>query len=380
MSQRFCGSRFLSLLPTTATLAIIATVALATETLAAQSPANVTGKVTAETGIALIGADVAVNGTQLRATTDDRGEFRFKGVPAGPIELRARRLGFRPDAVRINVGESGTEAVTLKLAIATQELQPVVVRGQAVKYTGRLAGYYERLEHGISGVFITREQLERDHSRTLNQLIQRIPGITSFRQRDGSGGVRMRERACEPLIWLDGSAMPTGHVDLDTFDPSSLEGIEIYLGSTSPPARYDWARTLPSCGAILLWTRAYEPDVPRSPISSPTEIEALVASLSVFTADQVDRTARLDSTRPLVIPYPPSLYAAHTRGTVVAEFVVDAEGHVEPGTLGIVSSTHPLFADAVTRVVGEAIFAPALREGKAVRQLVQQPFEFTGVK
>lgn len=330
--------------------------------------------------MALIGVEVAVEGTQLRATTNDRGEFRLPGVPPGTIELRARRLGFRPNAVRIIVPESGTETVSLKLAVAAQELQPVVVRGRAVTYTGRLAGYYERLERRTSGVFITREQIERDNSRSLNQLLQRVPGITTLRQRDGSTGVRIRDRTCAPLIWLDGSALPTGHVDLDTFEPSTLEGIEIYLGSTAAPARYSWSRDLSNCGTILLWTRGSDTDVPHETISSPTEIEALVASLSVFTADQVDRPAALDSAKPLVIPYPPSLFAAHTRGTVVAEFVVDVDGQVEPGTLGIVSSTHPLFTDAVRRAVAGAIFTPALRAGKPVRQLVHQPFEFTGVK
>jgi TonB family protein len=348
--------------------------------LGAQSPASVVGRVTAETGIGLMGADVAVSGTQLRATTDDRGEFRLAGVPAGTIEVRARRLGFRPDAVTLTVPESGTESVSIKLAVASQELQPVLVHGQSVKYTGRLAGYYERLERRTSGVFITRDQIERDNPRTLNQLLQRTPGITTLRQRDGSIGVRMRDRTCAPLVWLDGSALPTGQVDLDTFEPSTLEGIELYLGSTAAPARYSWSRDLSNCGTILLWTRGSDSDVPHTTMSSPSEIEALVASLAVFTADQVDRPAARDSTKPLNIPYPPSLFAAHTRGSVVAEFVVDTEGRVEKETFGIVSATHPLFADAVRTAVLAATFSPALKQGKAVRQLVHQPFEFSAEK
>jgi TonB family protein len=346
----------------------------------AQSPASIVGRVTAETGIGLMGADVAVSGTQLRATTDDHGEFRLPGVPAGTIEVRARRLGFRPDAVTLVVPQSGTESVNIKLAVATQELQTVMVRGQSVKYTGRLAGYYDRLERRTGGVFITRDMIERDNPRTLNQLLQRTPGITTFRQRDGSVGMRMRDRSCAPLVWLDGSALPTGQVDLDTFEPSTLEGIELYLGSTGAPARYSWSRDLSNCGTILLWTRGSDTDVPHRQVSSPTEIEALVASLAVFTADQVDRPATLDPAKPLVIPYPPSLFAAHTRGTVVAEFIVDTMGNVERNTFGIVASTHPLFADAVRTAVLAASFSPALKQGKAVRQLVHQPFEFTDQK
>jgi TonB family protein len=378
ISERFCGGRFLSSLPTTATFWIAASVVVATHTLVAQSPASLIGKVTSETGVALMGADVAVAGTHLRATTDDRGEFRLPGVPAGALEVRARRLGFRPEVVRINVGESGTARLSLTLAVATQELRPVVVRGQAVKYTGRLAGYYERLEHGISGVFITRQQIERENARSVKQLLRRVPGITGLRQRDGSSQERIRGTSCAPLIWLDGSPMPMGQVDLDTFDATTLEGIEVYLGAASVPARYSWPRDLYFCGAILLWTRGFDFQVPHTTITSPTEIEALVASLSVFTADQVEKPAALDPSKPLLIPYPPSLFASHTRGTVVAEFIVDVDGRVEPGTLGIVSSTHPLFADAVRRTVTGANFVPALRDGKPVRQLVHQPFEFTG--
>jgi hypothetical protein len=348
--------------------------------LVAQSPASVVGRVTAETGMGLTGADISVPGTQLRATTDDRGEFRLAAVPAGTMEVRARRLGFRPDAVTLTVPASGTESVSIKLAVATQELQPVLVRGQAVKYTGRLAGYYERMERRSSGIFITREQIDRENPRTLNQLLQRTPGITTQRQRDGSVGVRMRDRACAPLVWLDGNAVSTGRVDLDTFEPSTLEGIELYLGSTGAPARYSWSRDLSNCGTILLWTRGSDTDIPHTTAASPTEIEALVASLSVFTADQVDQAVAPDPTRPLSIPYPPSLFAAHTRGSVLAEFVVDREGHVEKETFGIVSATHPLFADAVKTAVFAAIFKPAIKQGKAVRQLVHQPFEFSDVK
>ncbi|HEY0529947.1 MAG TPA: carboxypeptidase regulatory-like domain-containing protein [Gemmatimonadaceae bacterium] len=346
----------------------------------AQSPAAIAGHVTAETGFALRGADVALDGTAFHATTDDNGDFRLDGVPAGNFIVRARRLGFRPEQIQVSVPQSGTENVNLRLSIVAQDLQPVLVSARTMKYSGRLAGYYERLERRTSGVFITRQDIERDNPRTLGQLLQRTPGVTTSRQRDGSTGVRMRDRTCSPLVWLDGSALPTGHVDLDTFEPSSLEGVELYLGSTGAPARYSWSRDLSNCGTILLWTRGSDGEYPREMIRSPAEIESLVASMAVYTSDRVDKPATLDSASARSIPYPPSLFAAHTRGTVVAEFIVDGEGHVEPGTFGIVSSTHPLFTDAVRRALASAVFTPAQKAGKSVRQLVQQPFEFSAIK
>ncbi len=71
-----------------------------------------------------------------------------------------------------------------------------------------------------------------------------------------------------------------------------------------------------------------------------------------------------------------ALFAEGIRGLVVAEFVVDTVGHIEGSTIGLVSSTHPLFSDAVRLALGRATYLPALRDGRAVRQIVQQPFDF----
>jgi TonB family protein len=358
----------------------VVTPAALTRVAAAQSMGTLAGKVTGETGLALTGADVAVDGTQLRTTTDERGEFRLSGLPAGRVGIKARRLGFRPDSAKVLMPESGTETVNLTLSIATQELKPVLVHGDRVRYSGRLAGYYERLERRSAGVFVTRAQIEKENAHNLTQLLQRVPGISLQRVAGGAMGIRMRDRTCWPLVWLDGNALPSGETDLDGIQPNSLEGVELYLGSTTAPARYTWTRNLASCGTILLWSRSGESDRPRPEVSSLPGLDSLIASLAVFTADQVDVTATLDSAKPLAIPYPPSLYAAHTRGVVLAEFVVDPEGRVEEGTLGIVASSHPLFAEAVRQALAGAVFTPALRGGKAVRQLVHQPFEFEGIK
>jgi protein TonB len=77
------------------------------------------------------------------------------------------------------------------------------------------------------------------------------------------------------------------------------------------------------------------------------------------------------------VAYPASLFAARVNGTVIAEFVVDTAGHVEDGSFCIVSSTDPLFSEAVREAVRGATYTPAIRRGTPVRQVVQQPFDFT---
>ena len=71
------------------------------------------------------------------------------------------------------------------------------------------------------------------------------------------------------------------------------------------------------------------------------------------------------------------LFAAGVPGLVIAEFVVDTAGKVEDGTVGIVSSTAPLFTEAVRVALESASYIPAQKNGHLVRQLVQQPFEFS---
>jgi TonB family protein len=171
--------------------------------------------------------------------------------------------------------------------------------------------------------------------------------------------------------------MPSGEVDLDSFSPTSIHGIELYLGSTTAPARYIYTRDVSSCGTILIWSRGPDTDPITYAPTPSVDLQSLIAQLSVFNADQVDRRAMLDTTRLLQLSFPPPLFAAGIQGLVIAEFVVDTVGRVESGTVGIVSSTAPLFTEAVRVALESASYIPAIKNGHAVRQFVQQPFEFS---
>ncbi len=130
------------------------------------------------------------------------------------------------------------------------------------------------------------------------------------------------------------------------------------------------------CGTIVVWTRQGEPRKKKS--LTPAELADLVDRLKVYTADQVDIPARVDSSAPATPWYPDPLYKERVPGRVLAEFVVDTAGRPEPETIGIVSSTDPRFAASVVRALSEARFIPARLRGHPVRQLVQQPFTFVG--
>lgn len=327
----------------------------------------------------LSGVEVSIHGTTLIAVSNNRGEFRFAHAPPPPYVLRARRLGFA--SVSAEVGpEQATVPVMLVLRPIAQTLPPVSILPGLVVHTGRLAEYYSRLDRRSGGVFITREEIDRGSARNLSVLLERVPGLQLQRSRVGSTVLRFRGRSCRPLVWFDGVPMPSGDVDINSFPPGSLHGIELYFGYSTVPARYIGLRDGSSCGTILLWSRGPDTEFRPEPLSNPRELERLVQRLGAFTAEDVDTAARLDNNRVLQVPYPPALFAERRRGRVVAEFVVNPSGRVEPHTIGIVSSTHPLFAQAVRATLQAATYLPAVKGGRQVFQLVHQAFDFDPVR
>ncbi|HEU4748250.1 MAG TPA: TonB-dependent receptor plug domain-containing protein [Gemmatimonadaceae bacterium] len=328
----------------------------------------------------LFGAVVEVAGTSLRARTDVGGEFRIAGIAPGTEDIHVRRLGFAPVTRRARINPNGDHgSVQIVLALLPTAVKTIVVQASRVQFSGRLAGYYERLRRRSGGVFIAREEIDRRTSRSLSQLLAATPGINAHRLRAGGGAVRMRGRACRPLVWIDGVPMPAGEVDLDAFPVNTLHGIELYLGSTTAPFDYTGPQGMPgsNCGTILLWSRGRDTESAPRTASRLLDVEQMAATRSVFTADQVDTQAELSSPVPLEVIYPASLFAAGVEGIVMAEFIVEVTGRIDENSFAIVSASHPLFAEAVSRAIESAIYSPAIKEGVAVRQVVHQRFEFS---
>ncbi len=335
------------------------------------------GVVTDASGTPLLGATVEVKGSALRARTDERGEFRINGAGYGTLDIAVRRLGFASVGVTVQVVANRTPApLNIVLQALPTTVTPVLVEASKAEFTGRLAGYYERLHRHSNGSFITRDQIDRASNKTLSQLLAGTAGINATRVRSGGGAVRMRGMRCRPLVWLDGVPLPAGEVDLDAFSVSTLQGVELYLGATNAPIAYTAMQGQSSCGTILLWSRGRDTERAASVQRVTMDLDELTAAHAVYTADLVDSPARL-ARQDLEISYPPELVASKASGSAVAEFVVSASGEIEPGSMQIVSASQPLFARAALQALSRAHFAPALKGGVAVRQLVQQPFSFS---
>ncbi len=341
----------------------------------AQGP-PIAGVVVDSAGLPISGAEVGIDGSGVAARTNDRGEFRLPSSPLARFTLRARRLGFASASLQITAPAAHLASIRLRMLPVAQLLPSISIVPDRITYTGRLAEYYTRLERRSAGVFITRNEIERSNARNLSFLLEKVPGVQLSRGRVGSTVMRVRGRRCRPLVFIDDVAMPSADVDINSFPPNSLHGIEIYFGLATAPARYIGLRDGATCGTLLLWSRGPDTEFAPEDLTTAGELEKIVSGLGVFTAENVDSAAKPDSGRVFRVPYPPPLFAERVRGRVVAEFVVTPEGRVQPHTIGIVSSTHPLFSRAVRATLQVAAYVPATKSGRNVSQLVHQSFDF----
>ena len=125
-----------------------------------------------------------------------------------------------------------------------------------------------------------------------------------------------------------------------------------------------------------------------SNLTSPTPVAASSSTPAVsatidqptpvtppFFDFQVDTPAAVASGS--VFPrYPAAQRAAGVAGTVLAQFVVNADGTIDTASFKVLRSTHADFSLAVRGALNTIRFTAARKGGTAVKQVVQQPFAF----
>ena len=115
------------------------------------------------------------------------------------------------------------------------------------------------------------------------------------------------------------------------------------------------------------------PAAPRAPVAQRQAAEPPATSQSVSSegdggAKQIPGTGMLR--------YPDAMRSANREGEVHAMFVVDERGLVDTSSFRVVESTDPAFTAAVRAALPTLRFRPARKGGRAVRQVVEQPFTF----
>ncbi|HEY5491861.1 MAG TPA: TonB family protein [Gemmatimonadaceae bacterium] len=343
--------------------------------LPTQAQGTLTGHVRDPSGLGVASAEVHLAGGPTGTVTDARGAFRVQGVPAGLVKVSARRIGFLPGSNDATVGDGQTVDVTVVLDFTPLQLEQITVTARREPYDARLAGFRERSLKRV-GTFITRERIEASSSSNFSDLLRSVPGVRVGSVNSGfQNSVRFRGADCAPVVFIDGFPATAGEFDVDVIDPASVEGVEIYMGMLTVPPEFVAPRALEHCGVIAVWSRPYRPTPRKAKAVSQAELRKMVESSAVYTADEVDTPARID--RETFSPvYPDSLWKAGASGQAMVEMVVDTLGRVEMDFFSVVSASHAEFGESVRLALARARFAPAIKSGRRVRQIVQLPTRF----
>jgi periplasmic protein TonB len=96
---------------------------------------------------------------------------------------------------------------------------------------------------------------------------------------------------------------------------------------------------------------------------------------AVFTASIVEeQPERLAGPQPV---FPELLKQAQIQGRVLARAIIDTTGHIEANSIRILQTPNPGFNPGVIDALRRSVFRPARVHGRAVRIMIDIPFDFT---
>src|SRR6058998_1738520 len=172
---------------------------------AQEASGTITGKVIdASSRQPLVGVEIGVAGTPLRAVTRTDGTYQLKGVAAGPHRVRTARIGFGPQSQEVTVAAGGSAAVDFTLVPAAAILGEVVVTGYVAQRREAITGSVSTIEADAANVGVVAN---------VNQMIQGRAAGVEIVQNNGEPGagaqIRIRggtsiSATNSPLYVVDG--------------------------------------------------------------------------------------------------------------------------------------------------------------------------------
>jgi hypothetical protein len=241
-------------------------------------PAHFQGQVVDTAGHPLRSAVVETDDPPQATVSDDSGFFKFAELPAGPITVRVRRIGFEGIEFQLRLLSDSTVSVGVKLVPAAQLLEAVNVDANAEATHPQLAqtGFYQRMRAGW-GHMVTPEEIDKKRNSTPNasSFLQDIVGVkvvhgqasrvTGRNGRGGGGGggggaiiMGKTPKGADCVMNLIMNGQPVKLAAGETFDMyfnvAEVYAIETYAHATEIPAEYQQLLGNDFCGAVVVWT------------------------------------------------------------------------------------------------------------------------------
>jgi hypothetical protein len=222
--------------------------------------AQLTGVVRDENGAPVPAARVFVRGTNLAASTNDRGYFGLDSLPGGTHVVEAKAVGYLPAVTTVHLLPD--QPTTAEIFIGDRAVTLETVRVQAtLVFSRNLARFQTNRERNIGGVFVGPRDIDRFRGMRFSNLVQNIPGVrVSYNGgfsilMDYTGTDDGQSRGlCVPQMYLDGRRSFYTAAEVEgMYRADELAGVEVYVRAAQRPAEFQDANS--HCGAIVVWTR-----------------------------------------------------------------------------------------------------------------------------
>ena len=182
---------------------------------------RISGRVTdSETGEPLIGADVIVEGTELGAATDERGEYTVLYVPAGTYRVVASYISYDPFTyASVVVNADQTTPLSFRLRPTVIEVQGVTAVAERPMIV---------VSQTQTGRAVTSQEMDRLPVTTINQVITLQAGVV-----ESDLGTHIRGgRADEITYFVDGimTKVPNTGWQSARINPNAVEEVTVVSG------------------------------------------------------------------------------------------------------------------------------------------------------
>lgn len=108
--------------------------------------ATIKGKITTTEGAAAADVSVQVKNSPKGAISDADGNFQVKGLAAGTYELHISLVGYQEVNEKVTVASNKTAVISIRLQLTQKELQEVIIRTGARRYTASAVSSSLRLQ------------------------------------------------------------------------------------------------------------------------------------------------------------------------------------------------------------------------------------------
>lgn len=212
----------------------------------------VSGVVKDSAGKVITGVEVVAMRAGVAARTDTAGRFLVAALPPGATDLSLRRIAYEPVVVSVDILESDTTDVEIRLGTLPHSLPTIVVNDRVDR--GRVLAEFEAHRKTGAGHFITRAQIEKRHPQLLSDMVRTVPGASMILV-NGRSVLRFARShtSCPPQYFLDGLRVTA--FNIDDVPPGDVEAVELYPGPAGLPPEFNELYGMTACGTVAIWTR-----------------------------------------------------------------------------------------------------------------------------